>query len=95
MLRSVADVMHTNPTPNGRLKSGQKVRQSLQLFPHHVAAPADNSTTPVQQVQPQGLLTQGSPFTPRGHGQAISPWTDRHESYSSDDEGVSFAQCMT
>ncbi|DBA74763.1 TPA: hypothetical protein ACH3X2_009288 [Trebouxia sp. C0005] len=54
-----------------------------------MAAPADNSTTPVQQVQPQGLLTQGSLFTPRAQGQAISPWTDRHESYSSDDEGVS------
>ena len=91
MLRSVAYVMHTNTTPNGRLRTGQ----SLQLFAHHMAAPADKFTTPVQQAQPQGLLTQGSPFTPRGQGQAISPWTDRHESYSSNDEGVSFAQCMT
>ncbi|KAL0019510.1 hypothetical protein WJX77_000086 [Trebouxia sp. C0004] len=49
---------------------------------------ADSFTTPVQQVQPQGLLTQGNPSTSWGQGQAISPWTDRHESYSSDDEGV-------
>ena len=54
-----------------------------------MAAPADNFIT---LVQPQGLLTQGSPFTPRGQGQAVSPWTDRHGSYSSEDEGVSFAQ---
>ncbi len=90
VLRSVAFVMHTNPALNRCLKSGQ----SLQLFAHHVAAPADSFTTPVQQVQPQGLLTQSSPFTPRGQGQAISPWTDRQESYSSDDEGVSFARCL-
>lgn len=82
--------MHTIAIPNVCMKSGQ----SLQSFVHHMA-PADKFTTPVQQLQPQGLLTQGSPITPRGQGQAISPWTDRHESYSSDDEGVSFAQCVT
>ncbi len=60
-----------------------------------LCSPADGFTTPAQQVKPQGLLTQGSPFAPRGQGQAVSPWTDRHETYSSDDEGVSFAQRLT
>ncbi|KAL0047362.1 hypothetical protein WJX82_001495 [Trebouxia sp. C0006] len=63
-----------------------RVLTALRETTGHFVGPSKNSTadsftTPVQQVQPQWLLTQSSPFTPRGQGQAISP--------CSDDEGVS------